>query len=199
MPLSLDSVKEIHTRLIARYGQDFMRQWEGIDPKLVQADWAQSLGGITDDAIFFALDHLPERVPNASVFRKLCMQYNGSGSKEPKRLSAPKVVANPRVVEREIGKMLAAQRRGFKAGRFDWAKELKRRAAQGEDVPSKHLDMAKDALKVEIIPTPVPIVMATIADHLLPPGMRKESHVPPPAPPAPRTRERSPKSNRGRE
>lgn len=175
MPLALTSVEEIFTRLIARYGMaEWSRKWEGLDLNVVKADWSASLGGIPDENIFFALENLPAtRVPpNAGEFRKICLEFNGGQAKR-KRLPHKPQPADPERVKRELAKMLAFKNsRTF--DRFAWARELKRRELAGEDVTEAERRMWREGLKLEVIPTDVPIVISPIADHVLPPGMRKD-------------------------
>lgn len=69
-------VEMVHTRLLVRYGVQWNRLYEGIDPAAVKADWIDQIGGLNPNAIRYALDNLPaDRPPNAGRFKALCMEY----------------------------------------------------------------------------------------------------------------------------
>lgn len=74
-------VEKIFTRLQGVYGREFLSQYGtgmvgNIDPGIENAKqvWAEELGGFTKwpEAIAYALEHLPERVPNCIKFKELC-------------------------------------------------------------------------------------------------------------------------------
>ncbi|MGL4232674.1 MAG: hypothetical protein ACRDAM_01900 [Casimicrobium sp.] len=71
-------VKKILERLHVRYGEKFAKLYAGIDPQMVEDDWAETLGGFAGraEAIQYALANLPFAFPpNALEFRDLCRQY----------------------------------------------------------------------------------------------------------------------------
>ncbi len=73
-PLSPQYVDRIHARLLVRYGVEWLRKWDGIDPAAVKADWANELSGCTAESIAWALDNLPEdKPPSVSQFKRLCV------------------------------------------------------------------------------------------------------------------------------
>lgn len=73
MSLPADWVDRLFTRLTVRYGASFMRQYEGVDIRLVHGDWALALSGFSAHAIAYGLEHLPaDFPPNALKFRDLC-------------------------------------------------------------------------------------------------------------------------------
>ena len=74
-------VEKIFTRLQGVYGREFLGQYgtgmiDGVDPGIENAKqvWADELGGFVKfpEAIAYALEHLPERCPNAIKFKDLC-------------------------------------------------------------------------------------------------------------------------------
>jgi hypothetical protein len=74
-------VEKIFARLQGIYGRDFTGQFStgmvnGIDAGLenAKATWAEELGTFVKwpEAIAYALEHLPERVPNCIKFKELC-------------------------------------------------------------------------------------------------------------------------------
>lgn len=74
-------VEKFFARLQGIYGREFTGQFStgmvnGIDAGLenAKATWAEELGGFVKwpEAIAYALEHLPERVPNCIKFKELC-------------------------------------------------------------------------------------------------------------------------------
>jgi hypothetical protein len=74
-------VEKIFARMQGIYGRDFTGQYStgmvnGIDAGLenAKATWAEELGGFVKwpEAIAYALEHLPERVPNCIKFKEIC-------------------------------------------------------------------------------------------------------------------------------
>jgi hypothetical protein len=79
MPYPLRFVKEIHARLMVRYGSAWATKWAGIDQAALEADWADVLDGMPTDAVKAALANLPpEFPPTAAMFRKLGEQHANS-------------------------------------------------------------------------------------------------------------------------
>ncbi|CAB4164379.1 hypothetical protein UFOVP919_4 [uncultured Caudovirales phage] len=81
LPLPNAWVEKIFARMQGIYGRDFIGQYStgmvnGIDAGLenAKATWAEELGGFIKwpEAIAYALEHLPERVPNCIQFKQLC-------------------------------------------------------------------------------------------------------------------------------
>lgn len=91
-PLPLPLIETLWAQLITTWGQEFLRQYGGVDLEVVKNDWAWKLGpfyrlganGWGAPAIDYALDILPERPCNVIVFRQLCNRYSG-----PSQLSLP--------------------------------------------------------------------------------------------------------------
>lgn len=72
MSLSLRYVKEIHARLLVRYGSAWVNKWAGVEQQAIEADWAAQLSGMTPEGIRKALASLPaEFPPTAPAFRAL--------------------------------------------------------------------------------------------------------------------------------
>ncbi len=74
-------VEKIFARLQGVYGREFTGQFStgivnGVDHGLENAKqvWAEELGGFAKwpESIGYALEHLPERVPNCIKFKELC-------------------------------------------------------------------------------------------------------------------------------
>ena len=104
MSLPNSWVDALFSRLSVRYGGAFMRQYEGVNPAHVHADWADVLGGFVTrpDAIKHALDNLPhDRPPNAMQFCDACAR---APVPPLKQLHSPP--ANPELVAKAMAGML---------------------------------------------------------------------------------------------
>jgi hypothetical protein len=85
-------------KLGARYGEAWLRKWDGIPIADVRADWSEVLDGLSGDAIAYGLQYLPEDFPpTASAFRALC---NGRPAQDRLALPAPDVKVNHAAVAR---------------------------------------------------------------------------------------------------
>lgn len=87
-PLPAGWVDRLFFRLQGVYGKDFMTQFmmldsNGNDVGLANAKqvWADELGGFAEhpEAIAYALENLPERMPNAIVFKEICRKAPRKG------------------------------------------------------------------------------------------------------------------------
>ena len=108
--MSLQSrwVDEIMARLAVRYGTRWSSLWQGIDPGLVRADWAEQLGGMTPEGIRKALDSLPDDFPpTATAFRKAGAIRDES--RPVPALPAPDPDGAKRVAESMAGASIAAE------------------------------------------------------------------------------------------
>lgn len=69
-------VKEIHSRLAARYGSAWRAKWDGVPMEAIEADWAEELHGMKPENIKAALANLPDDFPpTCTAFRKLGEQH----------------------------------------------------------------------------------------------------------------------------
>ena len=69
-------VKEIHSRLAARYGSAWRAKWAGVPMEAIEADWADQLSGMKPEGIKAALANLPDDFPpTCTAFRKLGEQH----------------------------------------------------------------------------------------------------------------------------
>lgn len=81
-------VRRLMARLQLRYGEEWRRQYAGLEPDAVKADWAHVLSGLSLDALEHGVSNLPtDRPPNAMQFRSLCVRAPQSF---PPALPAPK-------------------------------------------------------------------------------------------------------------
>lgn len=171
MALSQRFVDRIFARLLVRYGAAWLRAYEGIEEKLVQADWAEQLAGFDDkpEAIKHALDSLPtDRPPTAGQFRALC---------NTAPLPVFKALPSPKVDREKAVAALSSMRGVFKplADPLAWAKKLRDDEASGRVLTERQrLDW-----RLALATVPESVVMADfnpIAQDRLPPGMREAGY-----------------------
>ncbi len=149
--LRADWVERIFDRLSVRYGVAFTRQWEGLDPNAVKADWAEVLSGFTADDIAYAIQHLPvDRPPTVGQFRDLCRL---SPRSETLRLEAPAPKADPDTVQKLSERMRAVVKP--RAG-LEWAFALQARDKQGDRLTLAQRAMYRDALGLDRHGNPKP-------------------------------------------
>ncbi len=125
-------VDKLFTKLSATYGQSFLRQYDGVDPADVKAEWGEVLSRFqqSPDAIRYGLENLPpDRAPNPLQFRDLCRRAPDAAFPALQALPAPPAgPADPNVI--------AQARKALKpitnTGNKDWAYALKRRHESGE-------------------------------------------------------------------
>lgn len=155
MSLSIEATDRLFSKLIAAYGNDFMRRWEGLNEMAVKACWSHELAGYAGGSdrmlpIKWALENLPEKAPNVIEFRNLCRR---APVPDLPRLEAPK--ADPERVQAALSKLASLRdacasgaRAGCGDGR-DWARKIVQRHASGERVNVYPLRMAREALGLE--------------------------------------------------
>lgn len=146
MPMPLRVIERLFDRLMATYGSEFSRRYEGVTPEAVKAAWAEELQSFETnlDAIAWALQHLPERCPNAIEFRALARAAPAPAAPpiEPPR------PADPERVKAEFAKM-AESRTECAHGPKDWARRIVDAHAGGARVTPCSLRFARQALGLE--------------------------------------------------
>lgn len=74
-PLPSPWVDALFAKLSLAYGVAFQRQYDGLDPDAVKAEWASTLAPLRANpkAIAYGLDNLaPDKPPTAMQFRAIC-------------------------------------------------------------------------------------------------------------------------------
>lgn len=142
-PLPPHWVDEIFGRLTVRYGQPFLRRWEGVDIALVKADWAEQLAGFADkpDAIRHALENLPpDRAPTVGEFAAVANRH------QPATPALPAPKPDP---ARAHAAVAAIGRRLHDHDPRAWAQRLRDREAAGEPLSLAQRHFWREALRVE--------------------------------------------------
>ena len=124
MTLPLRYVKEIHARLLVRYGSAWTSKWAGVEQSAIEADWSSHLAGMSPAGIRKALESLPaEFPPTASAFKALGMIREES--QPPSMLPPPDPVGAKRVADaaQSIGAGMEAPR--------EWMARLQREVLAG--------------------------------------------------------------------
>lgn len=75
MPLPDLWIDDMFRRLSVRYGQAFLRQYDGLNLGDVKRDWAEVLGGMSAERLRHAMHNLPESAPTALTFKRCCMEF----------------------------------------------------------------------------------------------------------------------------
>ena len=122
-----------------RYGQQFLRRWDGLEMMKVHLEWAVELGRFRSrpDCIQYALEHLPaDKPPTLGEFRALC---NSAPEPNTPRLEAPKGKPPAEVVQ-------AIKAIGSPSDPKAWAYRLKARDEAGDVIPSYSRRCYREAL-----------------------------------------------------
>lgn len=142
--LHLRMIDRLFTRLLVRYGAQWLRLWDGIEIDVVKEDWSRELRGLSGEAILYALEHLPDDRPpaTATAFRRLCV-----GRPEYfKELPAPE--ADPKLVARMLAEAnaKAASAVASQGGPKAWAYRLKASEERGDRLTQAQRTMWRAAI-----------------------------------------------------
>jgi len=146
MSLSTTVTDRLFSALFNIYGSQWLHQWKDNDLNEVKSLWSDQLGFFADhlDAIAWALDHLPDRVPNLVQFKRLCLE----APRAPKvqaiewQVSAP----IPEAIAQQLRKVTAPRKVDHKA----WAKNILKDVENGGKRSAISVRFAKEALLFKI-------------------------------------------------
>lgn len=146
MSLPTAAIDRIFQRMSATYGAAWDRSLGNAPIMDVKTVWAHELQGFAGrlTAVAWALENLPESVPNPIQFRNLARR---APETETPRLPEPK--ADPARVREELSKLvpiIEEARNKVGDDRIGWAHRIVARAECGEPVAFATLKIAKDAL-----------------------------------------------------
>lgn len=134
MAISTVAIDRLFQRLSATYGAAWDRALGSAPICDVKSVWMHELDGFGDKlhAVAWALDHLPERVPNVLEFRGMC---RAAPALILPRLEAPK--ADPERVRAELAKLKTAsdsmlEPTAANHGGAEWAYRIMRKHKAGE-------------------------------------------------------------------
>lgn len=141
---ALALVDLVFGRMLARYGDEWVRKWTGVEVEDLKTDWARTIGHYSRDAIAYGLRFLPERAPNAHQFAAVCMRAPPPPSP---RLTAPK--ADPiRVAEAVTAARGALSQ--IDSDPLSGARQLRAREQRGERLTMAQREFWRMALAREI-------------------------------------------------
>jgi hypothetical protein len=153
MSLPTKAIDRLFERLAATYLSQWTRQFEHVPMADAKTAWAHELAGFASrlEAMAWALENLPPKVPNVIEFKALCRQ---APRPVEQQLPAPK--ADPARVASELSKL----RDVFKAAApcahavdpKGWAKAILAREKAGEKLNPTSLRFAREALRVHLQP-----------------------------------------------
>lgn len=146
MSLPLKAIDRLFERLQTTYGRQFSGMYDGIEPAAVKAMWAHELSGYANHlgALAYALENLPERVPNVIEFRNICRK---APSPEAQRIEAPR--ATPERIAAELAKLEPVRNAAAVSGvdHKAWAKRILAREQAGDSIKPICLRFAREALQ----------------------------------------------------
>lgn len=133
--LPVEWVHEIFARLTVRYGQQFLRRWDGVKITDVHADWSEQLAGFLrrPECIKYALANLPvDKPPTVGEFRALCNSM-------PEPAGPPRLDWNrgpiPDAVAQELVRLKERATSDQYEGAKGWAYRMRDREAEGAVLP----------------------------------------------------------------
>lgn len=137
-------IDKLFLRLSNVYGSQWTGLWRDNDIDEVKDLWADELRYFADrlEAFAWALDHLPERVPNLVEFKKLMMA--APTSKKPDALEWTATTPIPPAISEQLKKVKVPKAVDHKA----WAKKILQDVADG--IPRRPIAVrfAKEALSI---------------------------------------------------
>lgn len=138
----VEVIEKLFGFIVTRFGDQFLRRYDGLDLNAVKADWAMQLNGLTRAQLNFGRLNLPQDFPpNAAQFRVICIRC----PEETRRLPMERPEPDLDRLEREFRRLgeLAAQTKKDPKG---WARRLKAMDERGERLTIQQRNAYKRAL-----------------------------------------------------
>lgn len=153
MSLPTKAIDRLFERLAATYGASWSRQWADVPLSDVKTAWAHELSGYGSEnglkAVAWALENLPERVPNVIEFRAICRR---APAPELPRLPEPKADHQRLAVElAKLGDIRAKVVSESKADHKAWARRIVARYEAGDRINPTSLRFAREALRSHLV------------------------------------------------
>ena len=147
MTFSTKAIDRLFDRLELTYGSQWTNLWKDRPIADVKTVWCYELQSFDHrlDAVAWALENLPERVPNLISFRNLC---RSAPAKEVIVLPEPK--ADPERLRAELAKLgeIRAQSLPANLDGREWARRILLRQKDGELLSTISVRFAKEALRI---------------------------------------------------
>ena len=145
-------IDRLFAQMRAHYGAAWDRQWSGVPVKDMRTKWMAELRehNVQSDAMHWALRNLPELVPNATQFRKLCR--SAPMARPPAALLGPKPTPEQREqMARRLADVATSMSMRVTPDRDPkaWARRIVRLHEQGLKPAALSLALARAALRGE--------------------------------------------------
>lgn len=144
------AIDRLFERLALTYGAAWQNSFGAAPIVDVKSMWQHELSSFLQsresmNRVVWALDNLPERVPNVIQFKNLCRQ-----APSPEAPMLPEPPANPERVAAELAKLapMIAESKSENDPKA-WAKRLRFRHLAGDRLRSIQIQMYKQALQEE--------------------------------------------------
>jgi hypothetical protein len=139
-------IDKLFLRLSNCYGSQWSSLWKDNDIDEVKDLWAEELNFFADrlEAFAWALDHLPERVPNLIQFKKLL--NDAPQDSKPEALEWKPVTALPPAIAQELHKITKPRTADPK----DWARKILKDVEDGIPRGNISVRFAKEALGIPL-------------------------------------------------
>lgn len=153
-------IERIFAKLTSIYGDDFTRNWRGIDPEEIKAEWADTLGGFHAADIASALQacRSQPKAPNLPEFASLCRQNMNTRNTVTLAPLTPEERAAAAKVAETVAKAMSAKEANTKGYYVNgvlvtvfkqWAVNIVNREASGEQIPEVSKKAWRDVLNYE--------------------------------------------------
>lgn len=147
MSLPAKAIDRLFDRLEQTYGSQWSGMWRDQKMSDVKTAWSYELQNFDKrlDAVAWALENLPERVPNLVSFRNLC---RSAPAKEMPLLPEPK--ADPARLKAELSKLGEIRSKVLVTSTIDgrdWARRILQRQKDGCVLSPVSIRFAKEALR----------------------------------------------------
>ena len=147
MSLPAKAIDRLFDRLEQTYGSQWSGMWRDQKMSDVKTAWSYELQNFDKrlDAVAWALENLPERVPNLIAFRNLC---RSAPAKDVPILSEPK--ADPARLKAELSKLGEIRTKVLTTSTIDgrdWARRILQRQKDGLSLSPISSRFAKEALR----------------------------------------------------
>ena len=138
-------IERIFSKLTAIYGDEFTRNWRGIDPDEVKGEWSSALGGFEAQDIAAALHECRSqpKSPNLPEFSAMCRRHMLTRTKVELPALTPEEKAAAAVVAEKVAQGMRSTKgkddsyylNGVLVTKYrTWAVNLLKREASGEQI-----------------------------------------------------------------